>query len=149
MATARNKTARDAERIAKIRAIIDKWGSFLGITQQWHIEIRLEDSITCHGHNPAVTPASITFNPPYVKALLQVARWAVDGKELEYFLLHELLHLIVEWGLARRIRGIATEGTLTDELNEGCEALCDIFARLLLRSAQPAEWEGGFVGSSR
>ena len=94
----------DQHFIDIIQPLLNQWSVKLGLAGRWHIHIELADIVS----NEVEVNASVSVNDPYKKALLTFSRPGItrdaNRPELEYTIIHELLHIVVAEELTNFIK---------------------------------------------
>jgi len=112
------------------------WAEFLGLSQTWEISFRLNKlkGTTAGGHAEG---ARIEVQFPYRRVEVYIDTSYLGGTEydVEYMLLHELLHIFVMplEVILKNHTNDETPERFTDQMEE----LCDIVTRCLLRLKYP------------
>ena len=112
------------------------WADFLGLSQTWEIAVhvaKLHDKAA--GGHPAGARIEVQFPYRRAEVFIDTSYSKFSGYDLEYMLLHELLHVFImplEVTLKEH-SGAPTPERFVDQM----EDLCDMVTRCLLRLKYP------------
>ena len=122
----------DDERHARVQPVVDVWIRRLALTE-WIVTYQFVNK-PVRTTGPGVF-ASITYNDPYRRAVIEYVRPSLDiatDEEVEISTLHELVHLSL-FPVTQRVQDLlGTESWLASELSQAIETSCEnVTLRLL------------------